>query len=91
MSSLPPPSAIDKFSFKIALELYPSVAEKVYKSKLKDVKKFGDALERDKWRFEELPLSVAASRAKKPDKAGKPQPNASLSKETVERLVQWKM
>lgn len=91
MSSLPLPSQIDTSSFNVALELYPPLAEKVYKSKLKDVKKFGEALERDKWRFEELPLSIAASRAKKPDKAGKPQQKASLSKETVERLVQWKM
>jgi hypothetical protein len=91
MSSLPPPSSITSSAFKVALELYPSLAEKVYKSKLKDSRKFKEALERDLWRFEELPASIAAMKKGKPDKAGKPKSDARMSKETVERLVQWKM
>lgn len=86
MSSLPSPSSITLSAFKAALELYPSIAEKVYRSKLKDSKRISEALERDRWRFEELPVSVAAMEKGKPNKAG-----AHMSKETVERLVQWKM
>lgn len=91
MSSLPPPSSITPSVFKVALELYPSIAEKAYKSKLKDSKRVNEALERDRWRFEELPASIAAMKKGKPDKAGKPKSEAQMSKETVERLVQWKM
>lgn len=91
MSSLPPPSSITPAGFKVALELYPSIAENVYKSKLKDSKKVKEALERDRWRFEELPVSIAAMKQGKPAKTGKPKREACMSKETVERLVQWKM
>lgn len=91
MSSLPSPTSIGPIGFAAALELYPSLVEKVYKSKLKDAKKFNEALERDKWRFEELPLSICPPNAETEGKAGKSQKQLSLSKATVERLVQWKM
>ncbi|OQV01404.1 hypothetical protein CLAIMM_06771 [Cladophialophora immunda] len=59
--SLPPPTAISPTAFHEALQLYPSLVEKVYRSKLKnDDKKVADALKRDRWRFEELPAAVAA-------------------------------
>ncbi|KEF56212.1 uncharacterized protein A1O9_07793 [Exophiala aquamarina CBS 119918] len=86
MSSLPLPSSTTLSAFKVALELYPSIAEKVYRSKLKDSKKINEALERDRWRFEELPLSVAEVKKGKPNKT-----EAYMSKKTVERLVQWKI
>ncbi|KAK5053972.1 hypothetical protein LTR84_001934 [Exophiala bonariae] len=91
MSPLPPPTSINSSGFATALELYPSLVENVYKSKLKDVKKLNEALERDKWRFEELPLSIPILNGGKESKAGKSQKRVSLSKAIVERLVQWKI
>ncbi|EXJ71657.1 uncharacterized protein A1O5_05465 [Cladophialophora psammophila CBS 110553] len=124
MSSLPlsllPPSAISPSAFHQALKLYPSLVEKVYRSKLKnDPKKVADALERDLWRFEVLPAAVAAAtaadaasstgvgraqvttQASKKDESKKKRslPDAldgssvggGLTKDAVERLVQWKM
>lgn len=91
MSVLPAPSSITPSSFKIILELYPSILGKVYDAKLKDGKKRSEAIERDKWRFEELPANVAAARSQKSDKAIRDIKGQGLSKEAVERLVQWKM
>ncbi|OAP60932.1 ADA HAT complex component 1 [Fonsecaea erecta] len=60
--SLPPPSEISPSAFHEALKLYPSLVEKVYRSKLKnDAKKVADAVKRDRWRFEELPAAIAAA------------------------------
>lgn len=94
MSSLPPPSTIPISAFNYALSLYPSLVENVYKSKLKDPKKVSDALKRDKWRFEDLPASLAQTKGVDPTS----QPNTThdlkeggLTKDAVERLVQWKM
>jgi len=86
MSTLPPPASITLSSFKVALDFYPNIAERVYRSKLKDSKRVNEALERDRWRFEELPASISAMKKRKSNKAG-----VYMSKETVERLVQWKM
>jgi hypothetical protein len=87
MASLPSPSSLTLTSFKVALDLYPSIVEKVYKSKLKDAKKIDEALKRDRWRFEELPASIAAIKKGKPDKVRKVTSEDHLSKETVEKLV----
>ena len=96
MPSTPPPQSLTTATVKVALELYPSLVEKVYTSKLKDPKKVADALQRDKWRFEELPATVAqliGSRQKevKPGKASGDVKDGGLTKGAVERLVQWKM
>ncbi|KAH0844559.1 hypothetical protein FOPE_10030 [Fonsecaea pedrosoi] len=121
---LPTPSAIPLAPFREALRLYPSLVEKVYRSKLKnDNKKVTEALKRDRWRFDELPTAVAAAAAAEPVSSGtggvgevasaskkdksktkqvKTKRNGSsgtqgggggggLTKDDVERLVQWKM
>ncbi|EXJ58662.1 hypothetical protein A1O7_06090 [Cladophialophora yegresii CBS 114405] len=113
----PSPAALTASSFQKALALYPSLVEKVYKTKLKnDGKKVTEALERDRWRFDELPASVAQRKQKangddngnvnqanvrirdgkaataKSKAAGNANDTAlELSKDEVERLVQWKM
>ncbi|KIW67225.1 hypothetical protein PV04_06491 [Phialophora macrospora] len=102
--SSPPPAVLTPTSFQKALELYPSLVENVYKTKLKnDRNKVADALKRDRWRFEELPAAVSQKKAnvgqatERDGKAnGKPKGGAGvaalgLSKEEVERLVQWKI
>ena len=91
MPAVPSPSSLTPEGFKAALEIYPLVAEKVYQSKIKDVKKASEALERDKWRYEELPAAVAIARLGKTQKGAKDVNGAGLSKEANERLVQWKM
>lgn len=96
MPSAPPPQSLTLAGFKAALELYPSLVEKVYTSKLKDDKKVSDALRRDKWRFEELPATVAQAIGVGQKKAtqGKGSgdiKDGGLTKGAVERLVQWKM
>ncbi|KAI1616643.1 ADA HAT complex component 1 [Exophiala viscosa] len=96
MPSAPPPQFLSIGGFRVALELYPSLVEKVYTSKLKDPKKVADALQRDKWRFEELPANVAhmiGSRQKdvKHEKASSNVKDGGLTKNAVERLVQWKI
>ena len=73
--------------------MYPSLVEKAYKSKLKDPKKVVDALLRDRWRFDELPSSISEMKEGGEDH-GRKNVNVKkggLTKETVERLVQWKM
>ena len=85
-----PPSLVDitHSTFTTALNLYPSLVEKVYSSKLKgNVKKVAEALERDRWRFEELPSSVARQRKGDGEGGGL----KGLNKDEVERLVLWKM
>ena len=104
LSSLPPPSILTLTTFRKALELYPPLVEKVYKAKLKnDSKKVSDALERDRWRFEELPHATAERKAEfdrgrerdgKETRMLKADASAGatgLTKADVERLVQWKM
>lgn len=90
MTPIPSPSAVSLSTFKHALDLYPSLIEKVYKSKLKDPKKVADALQRDKWRFEELPSMVTGIKISKARQSGDVK-EGGLTKEAVERLVQWKM
>jgi hypothetical protein len=96
MSDMPSPSTITLETFQIALNCYPSIVEKVYKSKIKDTKKVSDAIERDRWRFEELPFTVA--QLKSPGgtnvttlKGKTDVRERGLTKEAIERLVQWKM
>ncbi|KAK4935528.1 hypothetical protein LTR10_023439 [Elasticomyces elasticus] len=96
MPSAPPPQSFTIDAFKIALELYSSLVEKVYTSKLKDHKKVTDALQRDKWRFEDLPATVAeiigsGQKEAKDGKTGGDVKDGGLTKATVERLVQWKI
>ncbi|KIW85908.1 hypothetical protein Z517_01301 [Fonsecaea pedrosoi CBS 271.37] len=68
---LPTPSAIPLAAFREALRLYPSLVEKVYRSKLKnDNKKVTEALKRDRWRFHDLPAAVAAAAAAEPVSGG---------------------
>ncbi|KIW18773.1 hypothetical protein PV08_03062 [Exophiala spinifera] len=81
MVSVPGPSAITSTAVQTALELYPSLVDNVYNSKMKDPKKVKAALERETWRFEELPQELGHQKARK----------GGLSKEQVERLVQWKI
>ncbi|OAL32823.1 hypothetical protein AYO20_07780 [Fonsecaea nubica] len=114
---LPPPGTISLAAFREALGLYPSLVEKVYRSKLKnDDKKVTEALKRDRWRFEELPAAVAAAAASEGAGGAGPAPasktdksktkqtkkngssgaqgsggGGGLTKDDVERLVQWKM
>jgi hypothetical protein len=83
-------------AFNVALEQYLSLVEKVYTSKLKDNKKVSDAFQRDKWRFEELPGTVAQAigigqKEARQGKASGDVKDGGLTKEAVERLVQWKM
>jgi len=75
------PNSINTSVIAHCVSLYSSVVDKVYRSKIKDDKKFKTALDNDRWRFEELPRTVQQRRA-----AGK-----GLSKDELERLVQWKM
>lgn len=96
MPSPPPPQSFPTAAFNVALELYPSLVEKVYTSKLKNDKKVSDALERDKWRFEELPAAVAQAigsgqKGARQGKAGNDVKDGGLTRGAVERLVQWKM
>lgn len=81
MAPVPAPSAITSTAVQTALELYPSLVVKAYQSKIKDPKKLKAALERETWRFEELPSEFVDQKAQ----------NGGLSKDQVERLVQWKM
>ncbi|OCT51651.1 hypothetical protein CLCR_09314 [Cladophialophora carrionii] len=104
-SSVPDPAALTPSSFQKALALYPSLVENVYRTKLKnDRNKVAAALERDEWRFEQLPAAVSQRKANvnqaqnvRDEKAtSKPKAGArgtalELSKDEVERLVQWKM
>jgi hypothetical protein len=92
------PSTISSATFQQALSLYPSLVEKVYKSKIKDPKRVRDALSRDKWRFDELPSELARLKAgeggvdeAKASKTNSDLQGGGLTKEAVERLVQWKM
>ncbi|KAJ9498493.1 hypothetical protein LTR99_003343 [Exophiala xenobiotica] len=96
MSEIPPPSTITTETFQIALNCYPSIVEKVYKSKIKDAKKVSEAIERDRWRFEELPTTVAQVKSPGSTKVttGKGKIDVrerGLTKEAIERLVQWKI
>jgi hypothetical protein len=96
MSEIPSPSTITSETFQIVLNCYPSIVEKVYKSKIKDAKKVSEAIERDRWRFEELPSTVAQLKSPIGTKVttGKGKIDVrerGLTKEAIERLVQWKM
>ncbi len=82
MLTPPSPEATTHATFEKALKLYPWIVEKVYASKLKnDTKKVADALQRDTWRFENLPLYVALRATE----------GRGLTKDEVEKLVIWKM
>ncbi|KAJ9638717.1 hypothetical protein H2204_004193 [Knufia peltigerae] len=81
MAPVPAPSAITSTAVQTALEIYPSLVVKAYQSKIKDPKKLKAALERETWRFEELPSEFVDQKAQ----------NGGLSKDQVERLVQWKI
>ena len=84
----PSPFVISKSAFQQAVSLYPSLAERVYASKLKkDPKNVTQAIERDHWRFEELPTSVKERR----ERLKEGDTGVGLTKDEVERLVQWKM
>ena len=89
----PSPSSIGLSTFQQALTLYPALVEQAYKSKLKDSKKVADALLRDRWRFDELPSSISGMKARGGDPKDKNVDlrEGGLTKEAVERLVQWKM
>jgi hypothetical protein len=91
MPIIPSPAGLTLSTINSALELYPSLVEKVYKAKLKDPKKVADALKRDEWRFEDLPSLVAEARVWKGSKGSADIKEGGLTKEAVERLVQWKM
>lgn len=65
------------------MALYPKVVEKHYASKIKDPKRVSEAIERDKWRYEELPRSLRIKNEQR-----KPM---DMSLEELGRLVQWKM
>ncbi|KIX04645.1 uncharacterized protein Z518_05515 [Rhinocladiella mackenziei CBS 650.93] len=76
--------------------MYPSLVEKVYRSKIKDPKKVKDALQRDQWRFDELPTAVAEMKSRgiieaKGSKSNVDVKGGGLTKEAIERLVQWKI
>ena len=90
MPTLPPPSTIGISTFQEALSLYPSLVERVYRSKLKDSKKVADALLRDRWRFDELPSSLKAH-GEDHENGNDDLNEGGLTKAAVERLVQWKM
>lgn len=93
MSSTTPPSAetITTGQFNHILSLYPSTVEKAYQQngRLKDSKKnpnkLSDALDDDRWRYDQLP-GVLAARGVDTDGEGQ-----WLEKEELERLVGWKM
>ena len=68
---------------KHCLALYPKVVEKHYASKTKDPKKVSEAIERDKWRYEDLPRSLRIK-----NEQSKPM---DMSLAELARLVQWKM
>lgn len=92
MSALTTPSNISLPGFRTTLELYPLLVEKVYKSKSKDDSKATEAIRRDKWRFEELPATLAALKnAKKTAFKAPDVDDGGLTKDALERLVQWKM
>ncbi|KAL2423395.1 hypothetical protein ABEF95_008062 [Exophiala dermatitidis] len=93
---LSPPSTLSNDAIREALGLYPSLVEKVYRSKLKDPKKISDAIERDRWRYEGLPGAIALlkSETKHEDDVGSSSADVAegaLTKEALERLVQWKI
>ena len=83
----PTAATITAFQFTHLLSLYPVTVENAYKrnARLKDPKQLSDALEDDRWRYEELPRVLVARRAEK--EADRPW----LVKEELERLVSWKM
>jgi hypothetical protein len=94
MMSVPSASTITSEGFQQALSLYTSLVESVYKSKIKDSKKVSEALDRDRWRFEELPSTVAQMKTNGKSPTSKSNADihgGGLSKKAVERLVQWKM
>ena len=65
------------------VSLYSKVIQKHYASKIKDPKKVSEAVQRDNWRYEELPRSLRVK-----DEQGKP---TAMTLEELGRLVQWKM
>lgn len=97
MSPLPPPATLSTEAVQTSLKLYPLLVEKVYGGKLKnDSKKVADALERDRWRFEKLPAVIAAMKSGEWTEAKQSSSHAdvrdgALTKDALERLVQWKM
>lgn len=91
MSSIPSPSEISRASFQAALALYPTVVEQLYATKVKDPKKVAEAVQRDKWRFEDLPSQIAAFQNGQTTPVTKDVTGGGLTKDALERLVQWKM
>ena len=63
--------------FDHLLSLYDKVVEAVYQSRIKDSKKLAEALEDDRWRYQELPETLAED-------------DARITKPQLERLVRWK-
>ena len=70
-------SEITKAQLEHCVSLYPDVARKAYGVRNKDSKKGDEAIKRDKWRYEELPVEIQGGKA--------------LSLSQLERIVQWKM
>ncbi|EXJ85026.1 hypothetical protein A1O3_05701 [Capronia epimyces CBS 606.96] len=96
MASLPSPASLSADAVQQALNLYPALVEKAYRGKLKDSKKVADALERDQWRYEDLPAAIASMKPGGENEAKQPSSHAdivhgALTKNAVERLVQWKI
>ncbi|KIV88839.1 hypothetical protein PV10_08477 [Exophiala mesophila] len=91
MSSIPSTAEISRASFQAVLALYPAFAKQAYGVRLKDPKKVAEAVQRDKWRFEDLPSQIAAARNGETTLAMKDIKAGGLTKDALERLVQWKI
>jgi hypothetical protein len=83
MASPPSPEDITLDQFNHYLSLYPNSIERHYSTKIKDEKKRVEALSRDRWRYEELPASLAGK--------GSKHESPPMTLANLEKLVQWKM
>ncbi|RMZ85724.1 hypothetical protein DV737_g519, partial [Chaetothyriales sp. CBS 132003] len=66
---------------------YPAIATAHYKSRLKDPAKIAAAIQRDNWRYDQLPAQLVQSQKPNTDT----ETSISLDLPDLEKLVQWKI